>query len=87
MAPKKATEDDTNRTAKFGRVKNNLKMGILGLPNVGKSSFFNLICNMEIAAENYPFCTIDPNESRCAVEDERFNHLVEVGKINDKAFF
>ncbi len=49
---------------RFGRVKANLKMGILGLPNVGKSSMFNLITDQAVAAENYPFCTIDPNESR-----------------------
>merc|ERR1719376_1163160 len=64
--------------ARFGRVKNNLKMGIVGLPNVGKSSLFNLLCDMEAAAENFPFCTIDPTDSRCAVPDERFDHLVKI---------
>jgi 50S ribosomal subunit-associated GTPase HflX len=49
---------------RFGRVKANLKMGVLGLPNVGKSSLFNLMTEQSVAAENYPFCTIDPNESR-----------------------
>merc|ERR1711974_14650 len=52
-----------------------LKMGIVGLPNVGKSTMFNVLTNMSIPAENFPFCTIDPNESRCAVPDERFDHL------------
>jgi len=65
-------------TPKFGRVRSNLKMGILGLPNVGKSSFFNLITSQNVAAENYPFCTIDPNESRCAVPDARFNWLCDL---------
>ena len=37
---------------------NNVKMGIVGLPNVGKSTFFNLLCNMHVPAENYPFCTV-----------------------------
>ena len=46
------------------RPSNNVKMGIVGLPNVGKSSFFNAICKMEVPAENYPFCTIDPAVSR-----------------------
>eukprot|EP00915_Cephaloidophora_sp_WS-2016_P006525 GHVH01008807.1.p1 GENE.GHVH01008807.1~~GHVH01008807.1.p1 ORF type:complete len:398 (+),score=90.79 GHVH01008807.1:50-1243(+) len=80
MAPKKKTDgnDEPTGCAKFGRVKNNLKMGIVGLPNVGKSSLFNLLCDMEAAAENFPFCTIDPTESRCAVPDERFDHLVKV---------
>lgn len=63
---------------KFGRVKANLKMGILGLPNVGKSSLFNLLTSQSAAAENYPFCTIDPNESRCAVPDQRFNFLCDL---------
>lgn len=52
-------------------------MGILGLPNVGKSSFFNLLTKSEAQAENFPFCTIDPNEARVAVNDERFDWLVE----------
>ncbi len=44
---------------RFGRVKNNLKMGIVGLPNVGKSSLFNLLGeSAHAAAENFPFCTI-----------------------------
>jgi len=42
-------------------------MGILGLPNVGKSTFFNVLTKSAAAAENFPFCTIDPNESRVAV--------------------
>ena len=50
--------------SRFGRVKANLKMGVLGLPNVGKSSLFNLMTEQSVAAENYPFCTIEPNESR-----------------------
>ena len=53
-------------------------MGILGLPNVGKSSLFNLLTEQAVSAENYPFCTIDPNESRCAVPDLRFDWLCEL---------
>lgn len=63
---------------RFGRVKANLKMGVLGLPNVGKSSLFNLLTEQSVAAENFPFCTIDPNESRCAVPDQRFNWLCDL---------
>lgn len=63
---------------RFGRVKANLKMGILGLPNVGKSSLFNLLTEQSAAAENYPFCTIDPNESRCPVPDWRFQWLCDL---------
>ncbi len=63
---------------KFGRIKSNLKMGILGLPNVGKSSLFNLMTKQAAAAENYPFCTIEPNESRCPVPDQRFEWLCDL---------
>lgn len=77
MPPKKA-EETPKGAARFGRVKNNLKMGIVGLPNVGKSSLFNLMTSQSIAAENYPFCTIDPNESRCPVPDERYDFLCDM---------
>lgn len=50
-------------------------MGIVGLPNVGKSSTFNLLSKLNVPAENYPFCTIDPNIAKVAVPDERFNTL------------
>jgi obg-like ATPase 1 len=46
------------------------------MPNVGKSSFFNILCGMQVPAENFPFCTIDPNLSRVIVPDERFDWLV-----------
>lgn len=69
---------------RFGRVKANLKMGILGLPNVGKSSLFNLLTEQNAAAENYPFCTIEPNESRCAVPDQRFEWLCELWQPESK---
>jgi obg-like ATPase 1 len=75
MPPKKAVED--KRPPIFGRMGTNLKMGILGLPNVGKSTFFNVLTKSSAQAENFPFCTIDPNESRVAVQDERFDWLCE----------
>lgn len=59
MNKKKQVEEK----AYFGRVKNTLKMGIVGFPNVGKSSTFNLLANQLAKAENFPFCTIDPNEA------------------------
>ena len=49
-----------------------MKCGIVGLPNVGKSTTFNALTKAGIAAENYPFCTIEPDEARCAVPDERY---------------
>ncbi|CAD6197047.1 unnamed protein product [Caenorhabditis auriculariae] len=73
MPPKKQVEE---RPALLGRLGTNLKVGILGLPNVGKSTFFNVLTKSEAQAENFPFCTIDPNESRVAVTDTRFDWLV-----------
>jgi obg-like ATPase 1 len=55
-------------------------MGIVGLPNVGKSSLFNLLCEASAPAENFPFCTIDPNESRCPVPDDRYDWLCALWK-------
>lgn len=75
MPPKKG--DDQRRTAILGRIGTNLKMGILGMPNVGKSTFFNVLTESSAQAENFPFCTIEPNESRVPVNDSRFDWLVE----------
>ncbi|XP_066997861.1 obg-like ATPase 1 [Anabrus simplex] len=73
MAPKKVEEPE--RKPLIGRVGTNLKVGIVGIPNVGKSTFFNVLTKSQAAAENFPFCTIDPNESRVPVPDERFEYL------------
>ena len=81
MPPKKKDEpEEAVGAARFGRVRNNLKMGVVGLPNVGKSSLFNLLTYQSIAAENFPFCTIEPNEARCAVPDERYDFLCNMWK-------
>lgn len=77
MPPKK--EEPPKRTI-LGRSRNNVEIGILGLPNVGKSSFFNVLCKMTVPAENFPFCTIDPNTAKVEVPDERYRHLCEVYK-------
>lgn len=57
-----------------------LQCGIVGLPNVGKSTLFNALTNAGIAAENYPFCTIEPNEGVVEVPDPRLAQLSEIVK-------
>ncbi|XP_026807506.1 obg-like ATPase 1 [Rhopalosiphum maidis] len=82
MPPKKVEEPE--KKPLIGRVGTNLKVGIVGIPNVGKSTFFNVLTKSEAAAENFPFCTIDPNESRVPVPDKRFDYLVEYFKPPSK---
>jgi len=57
-----------------------LHCGIVGLPNVGKSTLFNALTKAAIAAENYPFCTIDPNVGVVPVPDSRLEALAEIVK-------
>jgi len=57
-----------------------LKCGIVGLPNVGKSTLFNALTKAEIAAENYPFCTIEPNIGIVSVPDSRLEKLAQIAK-------
>ena len=57
-----------------------LKCGIVGLPNVGKSTLFNALTKAGIAAENYPFCTIEPNTGVVEVPDPRLKQLEEIVK-------
>ncbi|MEG0178842.1 MAG: redox-regulated ATPase YchF [Oscillospiraceae bacterium] len=57
-----------------------MKLGIVGLPNVGKSTLFNAITNAGAAAANYPFCTIEPNVGVVAVPDSRLDKLAEMYK-------
>ena len=76
MGPKKNVEPA--KKVILGRASNTLKMGFVGLPNVGKSSTFNFLSKLQVPAENYPFCTIDPNTAKILVPDKRFDRLCDI---------
>ena len=66
----------------LGKVSDTLKMGLVGLPNVGKSSTYNLLSRMHVPAKaaNYPFCTIDPNEVKVTIHNDRLDGLCKIYK-------
>lgn len=64
----------------------NLSCGIVGLPNVGKSTLFNAITKAGAEAANYPFCTIEPNVGVVTVPDARVDRLCEIEEPNSKVY-
>ncbi|XP_073944205.1 adenylate kinase 9 [Choristoneura fumiferana] len=77
MPPKKVEEPE--KKPLIGRVGTNLRVGIVGVPNVGKSTFFNVLTKSQAAAENFPFCTIDPNENNA---NKTINYRGQIDVIN-----
>jgi len=76
MPPKK--KEEPPKKVILGRASNNLSMGLVGLPNVGKSTTFNFLSKLAVPAENYPFCTIDPNTAQINIPDKRFDTLINM---------
>ena len=64
-----------------------LSIGIVGLPNVGKSTLFTALTKQGGLAANYPFATIDPNKGIVDVPDDRLGKLAEIVEIKDHPFF
>ena len=73
-------EREIRRLLKPVRQEMSLKCGIVGLPNVGKSTLFNALTKAGIAAENYPFCTVEPNVGIVPVPDRRLEVIAGIAR-------
>ena len=82
MPPKKEVKEELPTL--WGRPGTTLKMGIVGLPNVGKSSTFNIMSKLNVPAQNYSFCTVEPNVARVHIPDQRLDKLSEIYKTKSK---
>lgn len=85
MPPKKVEEPE--KKPLIGRVGTNLRVGIVGIPNVGKSTFFNVITKSAAPAENFPFCTIDPNENKYFFQIIYFNLSISHNRLRMILYF
>ncbi len=82
MPPKKMVKPE--RKVILGRPKNTLRIGLVGLSNVGNSTTFNVLLNLNVPAKNYPFFTIEPAKAKFYVPDKRFDSLCEHYKPKSK---
>lgn len=85
MPPKAKAGEVSEKKALLGRFGKTLKMGLVGLPNVGKSTTFNVMSKLNVPADNYAFCTVEPHQAKLAVPDERFDKLCAMYKPKKKA--
>jgi len=77
MPKKKGKKEEEGGRVLLGRPSNAVSIGVVGLPNVGKSLLFNILSGQQVSSENYPFCTIDPSKAQVAVPDDRWEFLCE----------